>query len=153
MKAKKYGANYKHYYRAPKTTQERRMSYAHGEFVRAKRRASNLPNTYDDINIDYQKSWKKKRAKQYRIGKRGKRQEFYFDYYVRTWYIEEYLEEHDIPYILEDIKETRQYIRYDGVECKWSVTTKYRLVYWTDKDIEFPKDAFRKVYYSWILED
>lgn len=49
-------------YRHPKTTQERKLSLAYPEYVRAKRRANNLPDTWDDYtrsDIAIKKSWKK----------------------------------------------------------------------------------------------
>ncbi len=47
-----------------KTTQERRWSLAHKEFIRGRRSFCNLPNPWDDYNISalYDlKSWKKVR--------------------------------------------------------------------------------------------
>ncbi len=145
------------YYRHPNTTQELRMSFAHGrEFVRAKRYGHNIPNSYDDIAVDIdRKCWKNKRETQYRVGKRGQKHEIFLDYLVYEHYIKEYLEDQDIPYRMSDVRETRTYIRYDGEECKWSVTVGHNLTYWTDKEIRLPKEAFsfRRIYYSWLLED
>ena len=58
----------KHLFRHPKTTQERRWSYAYGKYVRGRRKACNLPNLYDDIcpcfNLALnRKSWKNNRKK------------------------------------------------------------------------------------------
>ena len=54
------------WYRTPKTTQERRWSFAHGKYVRGKRRAHILPNTWDDKprgDIHNRKCWKNKKIK------------------------------------------------------------------------------------------
>lgn len=50
-------------YKTPKSTQERRMSYAHEEYVRSKRRDNNLPNSWNDYlraDIRTRRSWKKR---------------------------------------------------------------------------------------------
>lgn len=39
---------YGRYFRRPKTTQEKRWSLAHSDFVRGKRNAINLPDPWDD---------------------------------------------------------------------------------------------------------
>jgi hypothetical protein len=57
---------FKYYYKRPKTTQEKRWSYADKEFVRGKRRAPNLPDSWDDFirgDIKTRKSWKSKKIK------------------------------------------------------------------------------------------
>lgn len=64
-------------YRRPKTTQERRIAYAHdydddlkfyGVKVRAKRNFRNLPDVYDDLvrSNESQKNWKRYRKIQYK---------------------------------------------------------------------------------------
>jgi hypothetical protein len=58
------------WYKKPKTTQERRLSYAYGEkYVRGARRDGNLPNAYDDYPRSdrfIKRSWKKcKKRKQW----------------------------------------------------------------------------------------
>lgn len=58
------GTGHKHrygsYYRHPKTTQERRISHVHKGYVRAKRNARHLPNTWDDVHRNYwnRRCWK-----------------------------------------------------------------------------------------------
>jgi len=57
---------FKSYYKFPKTTQERKWSYAYGEYVRGKRRGHILPNTWDDRlrgDVDNRKCWKNKKIK------------------------------------------------------------------------------------------
>jgi len=54
---------FKSYYKCPKTTQERKWSFADREYVRGKRRGHMLPNTWDDRprgDIDNRKCWKNK---------------------------------------------------------------------------------------------
>ena len=54
-----------HAFRHPKTHQEMALSYAYSEFVRSKRKASALPNEWDDnycSNI-LVKSWKRSKKK------------------------------------------------------------------------------------------
>lgn len=62
--------------RHPRTTQERRAN-GNRDFIRfddfkiksrAKRNRKNLPNSYDDIWHQSQKSWKKLRKTQYKVG-------------------------------------------------------------------------------------
>ena len=61
--------------RYPRTTQERRVNGKSNileidEYhikIRAKRNFRNLPNSYDDLWIYYEKSWKKKRRTQYKV--------------------------------------------------------------------------------------
>ena len=43
-----YYGNFAHWYKRPKTTQERRLYYAYPEYVRGRRHACNLPNAWDD---------------------------------------------------------------------------------------------------------
>ena len=50
--------------RRPRTTSEKRANQ-NSPYVRAKCRPHNLPDSYDDIKINYQKNWKCKRNTQY----------------------------------------------------------------------------------------
>lgn len=58
------GGSY-NWYRAPKTTQERRMGciVEHQPFFRKARNTSNIPDAYDDISRTVTRSWKQKRIK------------------------------------------------------------------------------------------
>lgn len=54
------------WYKRPKTTQERRWSFAYGKYVRGKRKACNLPNAWDDYqrsDTNTRRSWKNKKIK------------------------------------------------------------------------------------------
>lgn len=57
-KGKYYVTTKWRHYRKPHTIAERRASFDHPEFVRAKRNATNLPDSWDDIPIFHNKSWK-----------------------------------------------------------------------------------------------
>jgi len=49
------------FYKKPKTTQEKRLSFAHSGLVRGKRRANALPDTWDDVvrsDVYTRKNWK-----------------------------------------------------------------------------------------------
>lgn len=62
------------WYKRPKTTQERRMSYFYGEYVRPKRRNHNLPNAWDDwrrSDIRTRRSWKNKKIRKQWMKKNG----------------------------------------------------------------------------------
>lgn len=51
------------WHKKPRTTQERRMSFAHKEYTRGRRTGCNLPNTDDDVlrsDCRTRKSWKKR---------------------------------------------------------------------------------------------
>lgn len=98
-----------HYYRRPKTTQERRWGYAHYEYVRGGRKPSQLPTSYDDISVCEQKSWKKKRDTQYKVGGRGKEHIVYLPYVYQERFTRwsdtaterkllAYFDDHDISY-------------------------------------------------------
>lgn len=151
MKEKKYGPKTDSWYRSPKTTQERRWNYAHGKkYVRAKRYGHNLPDSYDDVHVHKDKCWKSRRRNQYRTGKRGKKHEVILPVWVLDYYITEYLEEQDIPYTVEHLKESEErwasYHRFGYYKYSWDIGTK--ITYWTDKNIEFPNEAYqlRRVY-------
>lgn len=54
------------YYKRPKTTQERRLSYAYEGYVRGKRRDNNLPNAWDDYprsDLRVRRCWKRSKVK------------------------------------------------------------------------------------------
>lgn len=52
------------YFKRPKTTQERRLSFAYEGYVRAKRNSRNLPSSWDDIaKARRTKGWKRSKNK------------------------------------------------------------------------------------------
>lgn len=58
--------HFKDWYKAPKTTQEKRKSFEYPDFVRGKRKAHQLPNAYDDwqrSDVRYRKAWKNKKIR------------------------------------------------------------------------------------------
>lgn len=61
--------HFRSWYKTPKTTQEKRWSIAHREYVRGKRSKSYLPDSWDDrprSDIRIQKSWKRFRKTQWK---------------------------------------------------------------------------------------
>ncbi len=86
---------YSNYFRSPRTTQELRANQS-CPYTRAKRR--NIPTSYDDIYARKQKSWKDKRKKQYHPNKRGQRHEVFLDLSIKSWDIEECLNEQNIHF-------------------------------------------------------
>ena len=57
-----YRGNFKHWYKRPKTTQERKLFYKYEGYVRGRRSAHMLPNSWDDwLRADGRDkfSWKK----------------------------------------------------------------------------------------------
>jgi hypothetical protein len=113
---KKKNFSYYGNYRAPKTTQEKRVYDEHKEYVRGKRSKRMLPGTWDDIRTsswDLRKSWKIKRKKQYRVGNRGQEHKVRIESHRREWEIEEYLEIHDIPFRRQNIYRCYNYSYID----------------------------------------
>ncbi len=136
--------NYEHYgsYRAPKTTQEKRIYPEHKEYVRGKRTKRMLPGTWDDVKTTHwrmRKSWKVKRQKQYHVGGRGKRHDFFLDKTFREWELTKFFEHHNIPFRIKRIREKHRYIsRWDGKEYTATFDVGYNITYWTDKEIIIP---------------
>jgi hypothetical protein len=100
--------------RRPRTTQERRENGKRNKWGRARRSQSNLPNAWDDKPITVQDTWKGKRRKQYREGGRGQQHEIFlpnddsqkrwWGFWVNTWQLEQWFEDHDIPYRIEKVQ-------------------------------------------------
>jgi hypothetical protein len=62
----KYKYRFRYWYKRPKTTQERRLSYKYRGYVRGRRTAPNLVNAYDDRqrgDVKTRKSWKKNKVR------------------------------------------------------------------------------------------
>ena len=88
-------------YRRPRTQAERKANQ--GDYVRAKRRPCNIPNSWDDYPVCVQKTWKVKRLKQYRDKPRGKAHEIKLDAdtkWYALWKLKEYFMDHDIPFVV-----------------------------------------------------
>ena len=104
---------YKHdrWYRSVRTTQERRANGKRSDptykWARAKRCGSNLADSWDDMPVCRQKTWKHKRKSQHRDRQRGRKHTAKFNMWADVWKLENYLDEHEIPYCVEDLKETR----------------------------------------------
>lgn len=94
------------YYRHPRTRNEMRANQEGWE--RAKRRPIHLPDTYDDMYPAHDTSWKAKRKTQYHPGGRGKEHTIEVDAdWTYEWDLSEYFKEHDIPYRIEPVNESR----------------------------------------------
>jgi hypothetical protein len=94
------------YYRHPRTRQEARANQEGWE--RAKRRPIHLPDTYDDLWTDREKSWKATRKTQYHPGGRGKEHSIEVDPdWTYEWDLSEYFKKHNIPYRIERVCESR----------------------------------------------
>jgi hypothetical protein len=136
------------WYRHPRTTQERRASFAYKGYIRPSRNFRNLPNTYDDLVICHQKSWKKKRKTQYYVGGRGEAKTIYIEaaseytsnfswaYKGAEWILKEFLEDNNIAYTSETVKQGKLY--WSFCRNKWVVSYKtvgYKITYWSKKDL------------------
>jgi len=131
------------WYRGVKTTPERRANSdpEHLPYVRGRRRPAMLPDPWDDYPCCHQKTWKVKRAKQYRCGGRGKKHRMVFP--VRPWprwswrfredeqLLEDYLEEHNIPHRVRSLGHREKRVQtYQKVYTitGWKVVVKERKV-------------------------
>jgi len=107
------------FYRHPRTTQERRANGKRSKWGRARRSQANLVDTYDDLCACVQKTWKVKRRHQYHEGGRGQQHIIFLPdrdcpnwrFWVDTWKLKEWFNNHDIPFHLEEVTETRVRVR------------------------------------------
>ena len=124
MMKKRY--KYAHAYRRMHTTAERRANGSRKDhdlygWARPARSGNNLPNTWDDHAVSYQKSWKHQRETQYRVGKRGKENRLEFSptttrWHSISWTLKEYFEENDIPFRIRELYRTEKKVaRYQHV--------------------------------------
>jgi len=118
-----------HYYRSPKTTQERRDSCddEHKDLVRPSRNRSNLPTSWDDINVHHNKTWKDKRKQQYNIGGRGKKRKTIVIGYRNHYRVEDFFDKHSISYKMVRIKDKN---------LPW-MDSRRIYIYWSKKEIDF----------------
>lgn len=110
----------KRWYRSLRTTAERRANSNPEvkDFVRAKRRGKNLPNSWDDYRVCVQKTWKERHKTRYRVGKRGQRHEYFLSgTWSRKyeWDFIEYCEAHNIPHTVEPVHKSYTYYRKEQV--------------------------------------
>ena len=116
------------FYRRPKTTAERKAN-CDCEYVRAKRRPCNIPNSWDDIYPTRvnNNSWKEKRKTQYRPGGRGQEHSICIPevQWRIYWELEWYFKDHDIPYSIEFHRRNSAWYGRQGATLTW----------WSDKDI------------------
>lgn len=101
------------FYRRPRTTQERRVNGKRSKWARGRRNQANLTNTWDDRCSCVQNTWKVKRRQQYREHGRGQQHTIFLPngggpswrFWVNTWELEEWFNDHDIPFRLEKVHE------------------------------------------------
>ena len=139
------------WYRSPKTTAESRAYYANTEYVRAKRRPANIPNDWWDLHACIQKTWKVKREKQYRGRSQLNEYNVNLTIEASTWALREYFEKHDIPYRLEDIKETRSYTRRKQRKVKDRYIPVWHYIL-TIKDGKFVKKKHHQIGWKWTYK-
>lgn len=91
--------------RSPRTTQEKRENGRRSKWARAKRNASNLPDSWDDNLAREEKTWKNKRKKQYYPGGRGKKHvivlktpHYSHKNWQRLWNVVKWLKNKEIPH-------------------------------------------------------
>lgn len=109
-----------------------------GQWSRAKRRSGMLPDPWEDYKLLEQKTWKVKRETQYRPEGRGKEHALEVDINFRTWDFTDYLDEHSIPYRIEDHKECYYYWSYWAPPVRLvrrCITVGHTITWWSDKDI------------------
>ena len=95
---------FRKYYKTPHTRNEARQNQE--GWCRPKRRPAHLADSWDDRPRCIQNTWKVKRNKQYHTGGRGKKHTLILDRNVKEWILQEYFEEHNIPYRIEDVKQS-----------------------------------------------
>lgn len=148
------------YYRRIRTTQEHRANGSRKDhdlygWARPGRCGLNLPSSWDDIHSVEQRTWKVKREKQYRVGKRGKQhvcyvEEYLYPFPMPEYEFENYCKEYDIPYYIEEvykrvpIKEYEVKKTYDGVvKYFWS---EYRYCnWWTSPNEKYEETGHTRI--------
>lgn len=135
-----------HWYRRIRTRNEMRANclyYEDGErqqWGRPSRSKWKLDPRSNEPRHTEQKSWKKKRKTQYRVGARQEQErKFQVDTSVYEWYIDEYFEKHDIPY--RKVKITKREYR----RGRWE--------YQRRQDKESAKWGILRFEYKWVLVD
>lgn len=100
------------YYRNPRTRNEERHNQDEYEgsskqqaWCRAKRRPCHLADSWWDKHSCVQKTWKEHRKTKYRPGRRGKTHSITLKEWRDEWKLIDYLESHDIPHRIEEIKQ------------------------------------------------
>ncbi len=142
------------WYRHPKTTQERRANGtrkdtchqdSNYQYTRKKRTGNNLVNSWDDIHVTHEKSWKSRRKTQYKgltnsqhygIIVENRKSYGGWGYFFSDWHLKDYFEENEIAYKINELKDVRTYWNdYHNKWSTWSSTYAYYVEWWYDKDI------------------
>jgi len=134
MRRHRHGGGYRH----PKTTAERKANsdVEYKRYVRGKRHASQLPDTYDDIPVaSLGKSWKEKRKQQYRDDGRVNKHSIDFDLgdEERMWQLYDYCYKRDIPFRLDDHKESCEYTYELYKKIPYEYAQPYHVMVWDEK--------------------
>ncbi len=154
------------FYRKPRTTQERRVNHKRNKWCRKRRNGNNLTDSYDDRCSCVQKTWKVKRRQQYRECGRGQQHTVFLPndtggaswrFWVNTWNLEEWFNNHDIPCRVEKVQEieVRVQTHQRVYKCTgWEPYTYVRRTRTTDgakksETLYETKTSWRGVY-SWV---
>ena len=123
-------------YRNMRTTQEKRMYYAHCNDVniRGKRTPKNLADPYDDIYFSPGKNWKRKRKTQYRNRRDLTKHIVYFPSTIYEWVLEEYFQKYNIPHTIVPINTQKREV-FQGKLCYYNIIEYYKVTYWSNYDL------------------
>jgi hypothetical protein len=137
-----------HWLKSPRTFNEKRQNQ--DGWCRPKRRPNNLVDRYDDRPHGYQKSWKKFRKTQYHTNGRGQKHSVILPAKTQIFELECYFKDHNIPYKIREIKESKIYTRPIRKKRVLYKAPNYVIKYvWIDKKIKQIKvhqAGYRNVY-------
>ena len=154
MKKKKRYQEPRQYYRCYSCYQEKRMWYAHKDeaHLRYKRSPRSIGDSWGEAKGCVQKTWKVKRKKQYRG--RSQKQEFtvILPVTISKWDLEEHFNAANIPFRLEEKKES-YYYESSG---RRRVKDKYIPVYhyrWLYIDGKMTQQRMHQTGWRWTYKD
>ena len=148
---------YQRWMRHPRTTAEKRANQEGWE--RPRRRPHLLPDTYDDLWVRGNKSWKEHRKTQYHPGGRGKHNSARIEYEGINWMwsgsrddyyiLTNYLWDHEIPYYAEPIRRFRWTERFYWKRTGWEDYTIGDFTYQRPVHKKIPTGEF---YRDWYID-
>ena len=97
-------------YRQVGTSYERRYACKHSDhhpYIRAKRKANLIADSWWDQRGCYQKGWKVRREKQYHTDGRGTERTITVDSHLHEWSLHEYFEDHNNSHKIEKIEKRK----------------------------------------------
>jgi len=139
---------WKGWYRSPRTTpeikanQDHRYTYdedldVYFPLYRGGRSQKNMPNSYDDIQVCRQKTWKKKRkTKYYPKGEKGKKYSVDVHNRADRYKLEDYFDDNGINY--KTIPFGRQVKTGFGDRMVY-LNRQYHIIYWSKFEIDTKK--------------